>query len=525
MLSLLIFLPALGALLIGFIRKERENAIKLTAILISLVVFFFALGLFLTYDPAGSGMQFEEHASWISELGISYHIGLDGISLFLVLLTTLIVPILLLAPWEAIKTRVKLFSMMILILETAVIGVFVSLDLILFYIFWEAMLIPMYFIIGIWGGARGSYAAIKFFLYTMTTSVLMLVAIIALYFLSDPHTFNLVELSQSAIPISSQLLLFGAFVAAFAVKIPLWPFHSWLPDAYSEAPTSGTILLSALMSKAGLYGLLRFGLTLFPNALTEYAPYLLVLAVIGVIYGALVAWAQKDLKRLIAYSSISHLSLVAIGILAFTMAESTGGGFFGGAQQLLYERGSEISLAGAILQMVNHGIIIAALFLALAILWDRFGRRGIDDFGGLAKHMPRFMVLFLIAMLGSVALPGTSGFVGEFLILLGAFMTKYQTYAIIAATIAILSAVYMLWMTRKVFHGPVNEELVPKMKDLSGRESWTLVPLVVLILVMGIFPNLWLDRISPSVDELLTHASERSIESMQLDNEVAEASE
>jgi NADH-quinone oxidoreductase subunit M len=507
MLSLLIFLPVLGALLIGFIKKEREDDIKRIALLISLLVFFFSVGLFLTHDPAIAGMQFEEHVPWIAQLGVGYHIGMDGISLFLVLLTTLLVPILLFAPWEAVKSRVKLFVMMILILETAVIGVFVSLDLILFYIFWEAMLIPMYFLIGIWGGARGSYAAIKFFLYTMTTSVLMLVAIIVLYIQSG--TFDLIALSHMDMGLTAQMWLFAAFVAAFAVKIPLWPFHSWLPDAYSEAPTSGTILLSAIMSKAGLYGLLRFGLTLFPNALMEFAPYLLALAVIGVVYGALVAWVQKDLKRLIAYSSISHLSLVAIGILAFVAIPGSAG--------LLYESGSEISLSGAVMQMVNHGIIIAALFLVLAILWDRFGKRGIEDFGGLAKHMPRFMILFLIAMLGSVALPGTSGFVGEFLILLGAFMTKYQTYAIIAATIAILSAVYMLWMTRRVFHGPVKEELIPKMKDLSASESWTLVPLIVLILVMGIFPNLLLDRISPSVEELLTHASERSIESMNLE--------
>ncbi len=508
MLSLITFLPAIGALLISFIPREREGAIRSAALAISLVTFALSMGLFITFNPAITGMQFEEYAKWIPQIGISYHIGIDGISLFLVLLTTLIVPLLLFAPWDAIRSRIKLFSMMLLVLETAVIGVFISLDLVLFYIFWEAMLIPMYFLIGIWGGERGSYAAIKFFIYTMATSVLMLVAIIALYF-AGGQTFDLLQLQKTKLDGWVQpWLLFGAFVAAFAVKIPLWPFHSWLPDAYSEAPTTGTILLSALMSKAGLYGLIRFGLTLFPDTLIEFAPYLLTLALIGIIYGALVAWAQKDLKRMIAYSSISHLGLVALGIFSFVPAvQVISSGI--GASAVSLSNPSVISLSGSILQMINHGIIITALFLILAILWDRFGRRGLDDFGGIAHKMPRFMALFLIAMLASVALPGTNGFVGEFLILLGTFMTQYQIYAIIAATIAILSAVYMLWMTQKAFHGPVGEHVEKKSSDLKMREGWVLVPLVILILWMGIFPNLWLDRIKPSVEDLLQKAKAR----------------
>ncbi|MBI3643845.1 NADH-quinone oxidoreductase subunit M [Candidatus Acetothermia bacterium] len=505
MLSLITFLPAFGALLIGLIPRERKTGIRSMAIAISLLTLALSFGLFMTFDSVHLGMQFEEQAQWIPQIGITYHVGVDGISLFLIMLTTFLVPLLLFAPWDAIRDRIKLFSMMLLILETAVIGVFISLDLVLFYIFWEAMLIPMYFIIGIWGGERGSYAAIKFFLYTMSTSVLMLVAIIVLYFVGG-NTFDLMQLKKVGLDSTLQLWLFGAFAAAFAVKVPLWPFHSWLPDAYSEAPTSGTILLSAIMSKAGLYGLIRFGLTLFPSALLQFGPYLLALALIGVIYGALVAWAQKDLKRLVAYSSISHLGLVAMGIFAFTLATVTHASGIG-ASSTTVNNPSVLSLTGSVMQMINHGIIIAALFLILAILWDRFGKRGLNDFGGLAEKMPRFMTLFLFVMLASVALPGTNGFVGEFLILLGTFMSKYQVYAIIAATIAVLSAVYMLWMTQRSFHGPVSDAVERSgVKDLSGREAWLLIPLVILILWMGIFPNLWLSRIRPSVEDLLSQA-------------------
>jgi len=503
MLSFLIFTPILGALLIALVPRDKDGAIKWIALMFSLVTLSLAFGLFLTFQAGEADFQFVEKIPWIGDLGISYHVGVDGISLFLVMLTAFIVPILLFAPWEAIKERLKLYAMMILVLEGAVVGVFLALDLVLFYVFWEAMLIPMYFIIGVWGGSRGPAAAIKFFIYTMATSVLMLVAIIVIY--TQTGTFNLLEIQALTGGLfQPSLLLFAAFAAAFAVKIPLWPFHSWLPDAYSEAPTSGTILLSALMSKAGLYGLIRFGLFLFPVEAAIMAPYLLALALIGVVYGALVAWAQIDLKRLIAYSSVSHLGLVAIGIFAFTSAPAAGsvGGLINNLFGVTGSGGAAISLTGSIMQMVNHGIIIAALFLVIAVLWERFGQRMISDFGGLAKVMPRFMALFLIAMLGSVALPGTSGFVGEFLILVGAFATQYQLVAIIGATMAILSAIYMLWMTQKVFHEPLNDRAT-ETKDLSNSESWVLIPLVALILIMGIFPNLWLDRISPSVEALM----------------------
>ncbi len=489
MLTLITFIPALGALLIGVISRERQALIRGVALFASLVTFALSVWLFFAFDPTQAGMQFTEERSWIPEIGISYHLGVDGISLVLILLTTFLVPLLLLAPWDAIKERLKTFSIMVLLLETAVIGVFLSLDLVLFYVFWEAMLIPMYFLIGIWGGEKRSYAAIKFFLYTMATSVLMLIAIIMLYFnsgLAYP-TFDWSDLKNMHLGPMMEFWLFLAFVAAFAVKIPIWPLHSWLPDAYSEAPTTGTILLSALMSKAGLYGLLRFGLTLFPNAAVELAPYLLALALIGVIYGALVAAAQKDLKRMIAYASLSHLGLVAIGIFAM----------------------SSLATTGSVLQMVNHGVIIAALFWAIAILMERFGKRGLDDFGGAMSRMPRFAALFLVFMLAAVALPGTNGFVGEFLILLGIFLTKYQLYAIIGASIAILTVVYMLWMTQQVFHGPKAPQVETSSRDLEPQEVALLAPIVALILWIGIYPKPLLERISPSVELLISQAQSR----------------
>jgi len=486
MLTLITFIPALGALFIGLIAREREALIRAVALITSVIAFALSVWLFFAFDPAQAGMQFVEQRPWIPEIGASYHLGVDGISLLLVLLTTLLVAFLLLAPWDAVKERHKTFSIMVLLLETAVIGVFLALDLVLFYVFWEAMLIPMYFLIGIWGGERRSYAAIKFFLYTMATSVLMLIAIIVLYFASNAGTFNWTSLQTLPLDHTLELWLFAAFAAAFAVKIPIWPLHSWLPDAYSEAPTAGTILLAALMSKAGLYGLLRFGVTLFPSAAVELAPYLLALALLGVIYAALVASVQKDLKRLIAYSSISHLGLVAMGMFAF----------------------SSLAATGSILQMINHGIIIAALFWAIAILMERFGKRGLDDFGGIMTRMPRFAALFLIFMLAAVALPGTNGFVGEFLILLGTFMTKYQAYAIIGTSIAILTALYMLWMTQRVFHGPTAVP-VDKARDLRPQEIALLAPIVALILWVGIYPKPLLDRISPSVQALLQQVQSR----------------
>jgi len=455
-LTAIVFLPAVGALLIALLPREAVGRLRAVALLTSLATLGLGVGLFFAFDPGQPGMQLVEEAPWIPALGISYKLGVDGISLLLVLLTVVIVPLLLVAPWGRVEdVSYKPFAALVLLLETAVLGVFLALDLVLFYVFWEAMLIPMYFLIGLWGGERKAYAAIKFFLYTLAASVLMLVAIVVLYVAAGLGTFDLMRLQGVQLGRSLEFWLFLAFAAAFAVKVPVWPLHSWLPDAYVEAPFAGTVLLSALMSKAGLYGLIRFGWGLFPNAAYELAPWLLGLALVGLLYGALVATVQRNLKRLVAYSSLSHLGLVALGIFAF----------------------GPLSLAGSVLQMVNHGIYIAALFL--------------------------------VFMLASVALPGTNGFVGEVLILLGTFLTPHKAYAVVAALIAVLSAIYMLWMTQRVFHNPPNPELEPRARDLSIREVALLVPLALLILGIGIYPKPLLARVEPSVEALIAQAQSR----------------
>ena len=484
-LTIVTFLPALGALILALRRTDDAKVIRGTALTWSLLAFAFAVALFLSFDPTSGGIQREIDVPWIAEAGVGYHLGVDGISLFLVLLVTLLTPLLLWVPWERIRERYKAFAIMVLLLETALVGVFLALDLVLFYVFWEAMLIPMYFLIGIWGGERRGYAAIKFFLYTMATSVLMLVAVIALYVATG--TFSWTELRTMSLDPTLQFWAYLAFVAAFAVKVPIWPLHSWLPDAYSEAPITGTILLSALMSKAGLYGLIRFGPSVFPDAAATLAPYLLVLALVGVVYGAFVAMAQRDLKRLIAYSSVSHLGLVAVGIFSF----------------------GALSTAGSVIQMVNHGIYIAALFLVVAVLMNRFGSRSLDDMQGVAAAMPKFAALFLIVLFASVALPGTNGFVGEFLILVGTYVEQLPVYAIVGASIAVLSAIYMLYMARRVFHGPTSERVQAGARDLSSGETALLAVFVALILWIGIYPAPFLSRIEPAVQSAVQQVQAR----------------
>ena len=484
-LTIVTFLPALGALILALRRTDDPEAIRRTALWWSLLALAFAVALFFSFNPGSGAIQFPIDVDWIPEVGVGYQMGVDGISLLLVMLTTLLVPLLLWAPWDQVRERYKTFAVMVLLLETALIGVFLALDLVLFYVFWEAMLIPMYFLIGIWGGERRGYAAIKFFLYTMATSVLMLVAIIALYVATG--TFSWTELRTMSLDPTLGFWAYLAFVAAFAVKVPIWPLHSWLPDAYSEAPITGTILLSALMSKAGLYGLIRFGPSVFPDAAATLAPYLLVLALIGVVYGAFVAMAQRDLKSLVAYSSVSHLGLVAVGIFSF----------------------GALSTAGSVIQMVNHGIYIAALFLVIAILMNRFDSRSLDEMGGVAAVMPKFAAMFLIVLFASVALPGTNGFVGEFLILVGTYVNQHAVYAVVGASIAVLSAIYMLYMARRVFHGPVAERVRTGARDLSGGETALLVPLVLLILWIGIYPAPFLSRIEPTIQATVEQVQAR----------------
>src|SRR5262249_29941836 len=416
LLSSVLFLPLLGAIVLAGFPRERANALRWGALVVMLVTFAVSLLLYPLFDSTLPGMQLSERAPWIGSLGISYHIGIDGISLPLVLLTTFLSPIALLGAWQSITAKVKEFAICMLVLETAMLGAFLALDLFLFYIFWEAMLIPMYLIIGIWGGANRVYAAIKFVLYTLSGSLLMLVAILALYFrygaATGTYTFDLPALAQFVLPAGrDQNLLFLAFALAFAIKVPMFPFHTWLPDAHVEAPTAGSVILAGVLLKMGTYGFLRFCLPLFPNASLQFTPWIFALAVIGIVYGAWVSTVQPDIKKLVAYSSVSHLGFVVLGLFTLTPQ----------------------GMVGGIIQMINHGLSTGALFLVVGMLYERRHTRLIAEFGGLWKVVPAMSVLFLIVCLSSVGLPGLNGFVGEFLILLGAFQAD-RLAAVIAAT-------------------------------------------------------------------------------------------
>jgi NADH-quinone oxidoreductase subunit M len=485
-LTSLIALPIAGALLLLLVRddEDHERAIRLVALVISVLVFAETLLLWSQFNPSSADFQFVERHSWIPAFGISYSVGVDGISLFLLVLTGFLTPLALLSSWEAVRKRTRAFCMCILLLESAMMGVFVSVDLFLFYVFWDAMLIPMYLLIGIWGYDRRVYAAVKFMLYTMTGSVLMLLAILGMAALNHSATgqysFDLGTLYALQVPPSLQFWFFLAFALAFAIKVPLFPFHTWLPDAHVEAPTAGSVILAGVLLKMGTYGLLRFAFPLFPLAATFFAPYLATLAVIGIIYGALVAMVQPDMKKLVAYSSVSHLGFVVLGIAAMNTQ----------------------GVQGAVYQMLSHGVSTGGLFLIVGMLSDRRHTRLISEFGGLKSVMPRLVAVFLIITLSSIGLPGLSGFVGEFLILLGAF-TWNPRFAAFAATGMILSAVYMLWMFQRVNYGPIANEKNSTLKDLSPREWAAILPIVALVLLMGILPNLFLRPMEPSVERLL----------------------
>ncbi len=437
LLTLTIFLPLIGAILLLFINREKKNFLRYFSLAISSLTFLISLGLFFGYQENQIGFQFVTKFEWIKDLHISYHIGIDGISLLLILLTTFLTPLTIISTWESIQNKVKEFLFFFLVLETGMIGVFASLDLFLFYIFWEAMLIPMYFIIGVWGGENRIYAAIKFFLYTMFGSLLMLVAIIALgvsamdklgYFTTD---YTILKTISPNLVHSTQLLMFLAFALSFAIKVPVFPFHTWLPDAHVEAPTAGSVILAGVLLKMGTYGLLRFCLTLFPQIAVELAPYFSVLGIIGIIYGALVSMVQPDMKKLIAYSSVSHLGFVVLGIFALTVESNQ----------------------GALIQMINHGLSTGALFLLVGMIYDRRHTRLISEFGGIAKVVPVYSAILLIVSLSSIGLPGLNGFIGEFLILIGTFKSSVLNsywYAAFAATGVIFAAVYLLWMYQRV---------------------------------------------------------------------------
>ncbi len=492
-LSTLIALPIVGAfLLFAFTDDEaHESTIRNAALVVSLLVFGLTLLLWAQFDAASANFQFVERHPWIPAFGIDYSVGVDGISLLLIVLTGFLTPIALLCSWESVHTKTRGFCMLILLLEAAMIGVFVSIDLFLFYVFWDAMLIPMYFLIGIWGYDRRIYAAIKFLLYTMAGSVLMLLAILALAVMHNQqmgtYSFDLQRLFDLRIEPGLQMWLFLAFTLAFCIKVPLFPFHTWLPDAHTQAPTAGSVILAGVLLKMGTYGLVRFAFPLFPEAAVAFAPYLGWLAVIGIVYGALVAMVQPDMKKLVAYSSVSHLGFVVLGIAA------------------LNTQGME----GAVYQMLNHGISTGGLFLIVGMLSDRRHTRLISEYGGLKNVTPRLVAAFLIITLASIGLPGLNGFVGEFLILLGAFAAN-RTLAVVAASGVILSATYMLWMFQRVNYGTVTNPKNESLPDLKPREWVVLVPIIAMCVVMGVFPNLFLRPMAPSVAKLLTRMNQTS---------------
>ena len=490
LLTYLIFLPLLASLFILFIKKGSEAFIKWFGFSISVAAFIISLIGFFQFDRTGSGFQFIDKVVWISSLDISYHVGIDGISLLLVLLTTFLTPLTLLSSWKSITVKVKEFTFFMLLLEVGMIGVFVSLDMFLFYIFWEAMLIPMYFIIGIWGGKRRVYAAVKFFLFTMFGSMLMLVAIIWLGVnainLTGSFTTNLLELYKvgPTIPQTIQTYLFFAFFLSFAIKVPIFPLHTWLPDAHVEAPAAGSVILAGVLLKMGTYGLLRFCLPLFPQSAVKFAPYIAVLAVIGIIYGALVSMVQKDIKKLVAYSSVSHLGFVVLGIFALTIE----------------------SVQGSVIQMINHGLSTGTLFLLVGMIYDRTHTREISDYGGIAKIVPLYSTALMIASLSSIGLPGLNGFIGEFLILVGSFKSVTLNswwFTAFAATGVIFAAVYLLWMYQRVVFGEVRHPNLNSLSDLSLREKIVLIPIFIFIVWIGVYPSTFLNLTNTSSNNII----------------------
>ncbi len=480
MLSTIVFLPLFGALVLLFLPGERLQ--KWWSVIITTITFLVSLLLFVWWRNGEAGMQFVEQTEWVPGLHIQYYLGVDGISLFLVLLTTFLGPIVTLFSWDSIKKNVRTYYMFLLWLETGILGVFVALDLVLFYVFWDMMLVPMYFIIGKWGHERRIYAAFKFFIYTAAGSALMLIAILVLYFKTG--TFDLLKIYQLHLPLNVQIWAFVAFGLAFAIKVPLFPFHTWLPDAHVEAPTAGSVILAGVLLKMGTYGFLRFAVPMFPDAARMFVPVLSIMAIIGITYGALVSLVQEDLKSLVAYSSIAHLGFVVLGIFALNLQ----------------------GMSGAVIQMVNHGLSTGALFLLVGMLYNRRHTRLIREFGGLWKQVPVYGFFFLIIMLSSIGLPGLNGFVGEFTILLGAFKAN-EAYAIVAATGVILAAWYLLHAFREVMEGPLENPANFDIPDLNWREIAVLVPIVILVVLIGLFPNIFFDKINPSVTLLLQHLS------------------
>ena len=482
-LSLVTFLPLVGCFFILLTRGDDATVARNSryiALWTSVPTFLISLLIWVKFDPSTADFQMMESIEWIEGTNIGYRMGVDGISMFFVLLSTLLTPICILASWEAIEHRVREYMVAFLILETMMVGMFCALDILVFYIFFEGVLIPMFIIIGVWGGARRVYASFKFFLYTLLGSVLMLVAILFMYFMVG--TTDIIALSKFNFPSDIQIWLWLAFFASFAVKVPMWPVHTWLPDAHVEAPTAGSVILAGVLLKMGGYGFLRFSIPMFPEASEFFSPLVFALSVVAIIYTSLVALAQDDLKKLIAYSSVAHMGFVTIGI--FTLNSQ--------------------GLEGAIFQMLSHGIVSGALFLCVGVIYDRMHTREIAAYGGLVNRMPKYALIFMVFTMASVGLPATSGFVGEFLVLLGAFY--YNTWlAVFATTGVVLGAAYMLYVYRRIIFGKLEKENLMSISDLSYREIIIFAPLVLLVFWMGVYPAPFIDVMSVSVDNLITN--------------------
>ncbi len=514
LLNLICYLPLVGALItVFFINRENSRAIKWFATIITGVDFLISIPLWFLYRTDGAEFQFATKMDWIPSVGAQYIFGVDGFSILLILLTTLLGFIAVYSSFTAVTDRQKEYYIFLLLLQTGMLGVFMALDFILFYVFWEVMLVPMYFLIGVWGGPRRLYAAIKFFLYTLVGSLLMLVGILALYFynagglaaiglagLGNAPSFEIPVLYQMApmLPASLQFWVFLAFFVGFAIKVPMFPFHTWLPDAHVEAPTAGSVILAGVLLKMGTYGFVRLSMPLLPDATVKAVGWIGVLAIIAIIYGALVAMAQKDMKKLVAYSSVSHMGFIMLGMFAL----------------------NEPGLRGSILQMLNHGVSTGALFLLVGIVYERRHNRMIAEYGGIAKVMPLYATFFLVITLSSIGLPTLNGFIGEFLILIGAFNHSW-VWALFAASGIVLGAAYMLWMYQRVFFGELTNDKNKDLPDLNFREQWTLIPLIILAFWVGLFPNAFLRMMAPTVDRVLERVAVAMPEDQSAATEVA----
>ena len=494
LLSLVIWLPIIGGLVVLAVgAKENNSAARWSALVVSVITFLVSVPLFTAFDTSTAAMQFEERTSWIPAFNVYYHLGVDGISMPLILLTTFITVLVVVAGWEVIQKKVSQYMAAFLIMEGMMNGVFAALDGVLFYVFWEAMLIPMFLVIGIWGGPRRVYATLKFFLYTFFGSVFLLVALIYLHFQTD--SFGILDFHDVKIGLDAQILIFLAFLIAFAVKIPMWPVHTWLPDAHVEAPTGGSVILAAIMLKLGAYGFLRFMLPITPDASSELTWMIVGMSLIAVVYIALIALVQEDMKKLVAYSSISHMGFVTLGFfLVYGIYTKTGD-----------VAGAALGMEGAMVQMISHGFISGAMFLCIGVMYDRMHSRQISDYGGVVNTMPTFAAFMVLFAMANAGLPGTSGFVGEFMVILSAFQANFW-YAFLAATTLILGAAYTLWMVKRVIFGDIKNERVAALKDINAREGMVLGSLAFFTLLLGIWPAPLLDVMHATVDNLLQQA-------------------